>query len=71
MCGITNHDDEEQEDINDVLIRLLSLWKLSLSVHLTDEEIATIDWIEECCSLTKDRLVKLKDEGRLDDALRL
>lgn len=71
MCGITNHDDEEQEDINEVLIRLFTLWKLSLSAHLADEEVANIDWIEECCSLTRDRLVKLKDEGRLDDALRL
>lgn len=71
MCGIENCDDEEQEGINEALIHLLSLWRLSLSVHLTDEELSQIDWIEECCSLTKERLRKLKTEGRLDKALRL
>jgi ribosomal protein S27E len=58
-------DMEEEESIDRNLVALWSQWKQYVSLCLSDEDMADVDWIENFCTDMRYCLMRLTEEGKL------
>ena len=66
MCVSRNSEDmEEETGIDRDLTALLGRWRRYVSLYLTDQDAATVNWIESFCTDMRKSLIRLDADGRL------
>ena len=66
MCINRNSEDmEEEAGIDRDLTALLGRWRRYVSLYLTDQDAANVNWIESFCADMQESLIRLEAEGRL------
>ena len=64
MCIRPNHEEDEQE-LEGTLLSAFRQWKLFMSALLDEEEMKSMNLIEEFCQDTRRQLQDLQDKDML------
>ena len=66
MCVNRNSEDmEEEAGIGRDLTALLGRLRRYVSLYLTDQDAANVNWIESFCADIRESLIRLEADGRL------
>jgi hypothetical protein len=71
MCDNTYYEGTEEEaEIDEKLMALWSQWKQCMLRHLSDAELAHLNWSETFCEDVRRSVNQLNEDGKLDATTR-